>query len=81
MAKTDDDFDVQQHVYVPKHTKLSDEEKVKLLERFNVSLHQFPQIRKNDPAIAKLETKPGDVIKIERKSKFLGKTNYYRVVV
>jgi len=73
-------IDVQGHIFVPKHTKLSDEEKQKILEQFNISLHQLPRIHKTDPAIAQLDAKPGDVIKIERKSVTTGKSFFYRVV-
>lgn len=74
-------FEIQMHKLVPKHTKLSDEEAQKLLEQFNISLRQLPKIFKTDPAIKDFDTKPGDVIRIERISPVVGKTNFYRVVV
>lgn len=73
-------FSVQDHIFVPKHTKLSDEEKQKVLEQFNISLNQLPRILKSDPAIAEFDAKPGDVIKIERKSVTTGKSFFFRVV-
>jgi len=72
---------VQKHHYVPKHTKLSEEEAKKLLEYYNISPRQLPKILKTDPAIQHLNPKPGDIIKIERKSKTAGKSYFYRVVV
>lgn len=69
------------HSLVPKHTKLSSEETKKLLETYNVELRQLPRILVNDPAIAKLSVKVGDIIAIERKSKTAGMSIYYRVVV
>lgn len=75
------DFDITTHVLVPVHRKLSDEEKQKLLERFNISLRQLPRILKSDPAIQKLDPKPGEVIEIMRKSKTVGEAPYYRVVI
>ncbi len=68
------------HVLQPKHTKLKEEDKKKLLEELNVSLNQLPKIKKEDPAIAGLNAEIGDVIKIERKEENSVFT-YYRVVV
>ena len=74
-------FDVSKHSLVPKHTKVSDAEKVKLFEKYLISARELPKILKNDPAIAKLNVKPGDIIKIERISQTAGISNYYRAVV
>jgi len=74
-------FDVTKHVLVPKHTKLSEKEKEALFAKYNITFRELPKILKNDPAIAHLNPKPGDVIKIERKSKTAGKAIYYRGVV
>lgn len=74
-------FDVSKHILVPKHSKLSDSEKNKLLEKYNINVLELPKILKEDPAIAKLDVKVGDVIKIERKSKTAGTSDYYRVVI
>jgi len=76
----EENLDISKHVLVPKHSKLSEEEVKKLLERYNVSLKQLPKILKTDPALQNLDAKPGDVIKIERQSPTVGKVNYYRVV-
>ena len=74
-------FEVSKHFLVPKHSKLSETEKNKLLERYNIDLLALPKILKEDPALAKLDVKVGDVVKIERKSKTAGTTAYYRVIV
>ncbi len=74
-------FNVNKHVLVPVHTKLNDSDKKKLLEKFQVDAYSLPKIMKTDPAIAKLDVKAGDVIKIERLSKTAGIAFYYRVVV
>jgi len=74
-------MDVRLHVFVPKHVKISEEEKEKLLDQYNISLSQLPRISKMDPALASLEVKKGDIIKIERDSPTIGKSNFYRVVV
>lgn len=69
------------HILVPKHTKISEDEVRKLLEKYNIGLKQLPRIVKKDPALEALDVKPGDVIKIERQSPTVGKTFFYRVVV
>jgi len=74
-------IEIKEHVLIPKHTKLNDKEKKELLERYGISLKNLPKIKKNDPAILSLDAKPGDVIKIERKSLTAGKAIYYRSVV
>jgi len=73
--------DITQHVLVPNHTKLSEQKKADVLKKYNISVYQLPQILKSDPAIARLNPKPGDVIKIVRKSQTAGKHVFYRVVV
>jgi len=75
-----ENFKITEHIFVPKHTKLSDEEKQKLLAEYNISTNQLPKILKADPAIKELDAKLGDVIKIDRKSVTSGKTTFYRVV-
>jgi len=72
---------VNMHELVPKHTKLSDSEKNKVLEKYNVSANALPRISKDDSSIETLNIKPGDVIKIERESQTAGVSIYYRVVV
>lgn len=73
-------FDVSKHELVPKHSKLSDADKKKLLERFNVSEKSLPRILKSDPGIASLNVKVGDVVQIERPSRTAGTAYYFRVV-
>ncbi len=75
------EFDISKHVLVPKHTKLSDKDKEKLFEKYNITIKELPKIMLTDPAIAHLEAKPGDVIKIERNSPTSGKSIYYRGVI
>ncbi len=74
-------FKVSQHILVPKHSKVSEKEKKKLLERYNITLKELPKIHKNDPAISELGIKKGDVIKITRKSRSAGEAIFYRVVI
>ncbi|MBI4448026.1 DNA-directed RNA polymerase subunit H [Candidatus Woesearchaeota archaeon] len=71
----------QEHILVPKHTKLDEKEIQEVLEKYNVALRQLPKILKSDPAIKELNVNPGDVIKITRISPTTGKSDFFRVVL
>jgi len=66
---------------VPKHEKVSDKEKEEVLKKYNVSLDMLPKISKKDPGIKDLTVKPGDMIKVTRKSQTSGENVFYRSVV
>jgi DNA-directed RNA polymerase subunit H len=72
---------VSKHILVPPHTKLNESEKKALLEKYKISLSELPRISIKDPAIESLKVKPGDVIKIIRKSPTAGTTVFYRSVI
>jgi DNA-directed RNA polymerase subunit H (RpoH/RPB5) len=68
------------HILQPKHTKLKQDEVVKILTKYNISLAQLPKISKEDPTIFDLNPQLGEVIKIERKTEE-GSEDYFRVVI
>ena len=72
---------IHNHILMCKHTKLSEKEKGELFKKYNLTGKELPLILENDAAIAKLDAKPGDVIKIERKSPTAGTALFYRIVV
>ncbi len=72
---------VPDHVYVPKHEIISKKEAEDVLEKYNCKPSELPMIFVNDPAILGLGVKPGDMIKITRKSPTAGKSYYFRYVV
>ncbi len=74
-------FNIFEHVLVPKHVILNAEEISNLLKKFNIALNQLPRISSKDPAVKVLNAKPGDVIKILRKSETAGISEFYRIVV
>lgn len=80
MAEPAKKFDITQHTLVPAHSILSDSEAKEVLEKFNISTIQLPTMRASDPVAKTIGAKPGNVIKIERKTQ-TGNTNYYRFVV
>ncbi|MCE4617210.1 MAG: DNA-directed RNA polymerase subunit H [Desulfurococcales archaeon] len=68
------------HELVPKHEVLDIEEAAKLLKELGVEPHQLPHISVNDPVVRILNAKPGDIIRIRRKSEIAGETIFYRIV-
>jgi DNA-directed RNA polymerase subunit H len=83
MSKKDDkeEFSIMEHNLVPKHEILEPEETRKVLEQYHVKLHQLPYILSTDPVARGLDAKPGDVIRITRKSEVAGVSFYYRYVI
>ncbi len=70
------------HVLVPEYEKLPKEKVEELLKELQIpSVEYLPKIFTTDPAIQHLNPKPGDVVKIIRKSPTAGVSIYYRVVV
>ncbi|MDO8480969.1 MAG: DNA-directed RNA polymerase subunit H [Nanoarchaeota archaeon] len=74
-------FDLHKHALVPKHAKCSDAEKKKILKHYQISVYDLPYIRKSDAALAEIDVKAGDVIKISRTSPTAGEAVYYRCVI
>ncbi len=72
---------VPDHVYVPKHEIMIKKEAEEVLKKFNCVPTELPLIFVNDPAILGLGVKPGDMIRIARKSPTAGESIYYRYVV
>jgi DNA-directed RNA polymerase subunit H len=61
---------------------LSEKEKENVMKMYGIKkLNQFPKILQSDPVIKILKAKPGDLIKIIRKSDTAGESIYYRVVI
>jgi len=73
-------FNPEKHVFVPRHIKLTEDEKKEFLEANNLSKSQIPKITKEDAAIKALEPKKGDLIKIMRNSPTTGQATFYRIV-
>ncbi len=70
-----------QHFLVPQHIKLNDEEKIKILEKYNITVKQLPMILASDPTLKELSVKVGDVIRVRRNSPTAKETDYYRAVI
>ena len=69
------------HVDVPEHKIMTRKDAEEVLEKYHCKTTDLPLILANDPAIIGLGVKPGDMIKIIRKSATAGESFYYRYVV
>ena len=60
---------------------LTEKEKKELLEKFDIRPDQLPRIFVTDPAVQTIGAKPGQILKIIRKSPTAKYSTAYRVVV
>jgi DNA-directed RNA polymerase subunit H len=74
-------FEIMGHELVPHHEILSDQEKEKVMKDFNTAPDQLPKIIDNDPVALSIGAKPGQIIKIIRKSHTAKESIAYRFVV
>ena len=74
-------FDIFEHALVPFHEILTEKERAALLVQYKVKPYQMPQIKSGDPAVKAIGAKPGDILKITRKSTTAGEHITYRYVV
>lgn len=81
LPKTFPAFDLFKHKLVPVHEILEEEEKQQLLSKYRVKPYQLPQITSSDPAVKAIGAKPGDVLRVVRKSPTAGEHIAYRYVV
>jgi DNA-directed RNA polymerase subunit H len=70
-----------EHIYVPKHEIITKKEAEDVLEKYHCKATELPLIFATDPAIIGLGVKPGDMIKITRKSATAGDSFYFRYVI
>jgi DNA-directed RNA polymerase subunit H len=74
-------FKIFDHDFVSKHELLTPEEKEEILEKYKMQPYQLPRINAYDPAIIAVGGKPGDIVRVIRKSQTAGKYIAYRYVV
>jgi DNA-directed RNA polymerase subunit H len=74
-------FDIFGHKLVPKHEILTEQEKEQIIAQYRVPPYQLPQIKASDPAVKAIDAKPGDILRIIRKSSTAGEHLAYRYVV
>ncbi|WML67710.1 MAG: DNA-directed RNA polymerase subunit H [Methanoregula sp. SKADARSKE-2] len=74
-------LNVLEHVMVPDHKIMSDEEVTELLTRYNISTDQLPKVYHDDPAVKSIGASADDVIRIIRTSHTAGRAEAYRLVI
>jgi DNA-directed RNA polymerase subunit H len=74
-------FDLFEHKLVPKHEILTEKEREQLLSEYRVQPYQLPQIKSSDPAVKAIDARPGDILRVIRKSPTAGEHMAYRYVV
>ena len=74
-------INILEHILVPKHEVLDYKEALEVLKKLGVKPEQLPWIRASDPVVRLIGAKPGDIIRIIRKSPTAGESVAYRYVV
>jgi DNA-directed RNA polymerase subunit H (RpoH/RPB5) len=74
-------FDLFEHRLVPRHEILTPKERGQLLAEYKVQPYQLPQIKASDPSVKAIDARPGDVLRVIRKSSTAGEHVAYRYVV
>ena len=72
---------ITNHIFQPRHEILSKNEAQEVLKKYNTKPSQLPYIMLSDKGLEDLDVRPGDIIKITRKSPTAGQSVYYRYVV
>ncbi|HVH14414.1 MAG TPA: DNA-directed RNA polymerase subunit H [Candidatus Angelobacter sp.] len=74
-------YDIFKHDLVPKHVLLKPNEAKEVLERYHIRPYQIPYVKSTDPAVRAIGARPGDIVKVIRKSATAGESDFYRYVV
>ncbi len=74
-------FNLFEHELVPRHEILTSTEVKDLLEEYHIKHYQLPYIRASDPVVKWIGAKPGDILRITRKSLTAGVSLAYKYVV
>ncbi|WFO75935.1 DNA-directed RNA polymerase subunit H [Desulfurococcaceae archaeon MEX13E-LK6-19] len=72
---------ILEHEWVPEHEILSPEEAAEVLKKLGVKPIQLPWLLTSDPVAKAIGAKPGDIVRIRRKSFTAGEVIAYRYVV
>ena len=74
-------FDLMNHDLVPLHQIISEKEKNDLLKKYKIEPNQLPKIIDTDPVCISIGAKPGQILKIIRKSHTAEESFSYRLVI
>ena len=73
-------IDIQNHMLVPKHEIMTEEEISEEFSDVDYDFKDLPKIKSKDPVVKAIEAKPGDVLRITRESQTAGVFITYRIV-
>lgn len=76
-----DELIILEHDLVPKHILLTKEEANQLTGKYRIKPFQLPKVKESDPAVKSINGKPGDIVKIMRKSSTAGVAEYFRYII
>lgn len=74
-------LNVLEHVMVPDHQIMSEDEVKQLYSLYSISSEQLPKIYHDDPSVKTIGAKVGDVIRVIRTSHTAGRAESYRLVI
>jgi DNA-directed RNA polymerase subunit H len=76
-----EEINILEHELVPRHEVVPPQEALELLRKLCIEPWQLPWISADDPVVKAIGAKPGDIIRIIRKSPTAGEFIAYRYVV
>jgi DNA-directed RNA polymerase subunit H len=74
-------FEIMNHQLVPRHEIISEKEKNDLFKKYKITPDQLPKIMTSDPVSIAIGAKPGQIIRIIRKSHTAKEAFAFRLVV
>ena len=74
-------INITEHVLVPKHIVLTNQEGDKVLQSYCAKKKDMPLILSNDPMARYYNMKPGNIVKIIRSSTMTVEVPFYRIVI
>ncbi|HID41242.1 DNA-directed RNA polymerase subunit H [Pyrodictium delaneyi] len=81
MARQKKKFNILEHELVPRHEVVPPQEAARILRELGIRPEQLPWLRVTDPVARAIGAKPGDIVRIYRKSPTSGEVVVYRYVV
>jgi len=74
-------FDIMSHELVPQHMIISEDEIKELFDKYEITPDQLPKILDTDPVSIAIGAKPGQFVKVIRKSHTAKEAVAYRLVI